>query len=94
MKSKEVVGMLNLRRGMSLKRKTGVSLRHTATVIDYLNGGAPGIHHDNMNMMCSGIHRILHQLLNDRSRPLDHFTSRNLVGNGIRQKVDNVGHGI
>ena len=45
-----------------------------------------------MNVFGSRIHRIFNQLLNDGSRTLNHFTSRNLVGNGIRKQLDDVGH--
>ena len=43
-----------------------------------------------MDMTGTGIDGILHQLLNDGSRSLDDLASSNLVGDGIREEVDNV----
>ena len=77
---------------MTLKSHARIGLRHTATVVDDLYGRTSGIDHDDMDMTGTGIDGILHQLLDDGSRSLDDLASSNLVGDGIREEVDNV-HG-
>jgi hypothetical protein len=45
-----------------------------------------------MDVLGSGIDGILHQLLDDRSRPLDDLAGCYLVGDGIWQQLDDVTH--
>ena len=79
-KREKVVCFTNLRSGMTFERKTCISFRHTLSIIDYLNRSAASINHQHINMRCSCINGILHQLLNNRSWTLNNLTSCNLVG--------------
>ena len=92
MKGKEVVGLCDLRGGMTLERQAGICLRHTLSIVDHLNHRSSGIHHHHMNGRSTGIHRVLHQLLDDRSRSLDDLTSSNLVGHTIRKQMNHITH--
>ena len=82
-KGEKVIGMTYLRGGMTLKRQAGIGFRHTLAVVNNLYGGAAGIYHQYVDTMCISVNSILHQLLNDGSRPLYHFACRYLVGDGI-----------
>ena len=64
---------------MPLESQARVGLRHAFAVVYHLYGGAPGINHQHMNVVGSGVYGILNQLLNNRSRSLNHFASRNLI---------------
>ena len=89
---KEVVRGLQLRRGMPLKAHTGVLGGHARSIVEDLDGSATGIQDVYLNGCGSGIDGILHELLHDRSRSLDDFTSRNLVGHVVGKDVDRLGH--
>ena len=92
LEGEEVVGTAYLRRRMALEGQSGIGFRHAVAIVDDLDGGASGIDHDDMDIPCTGVDSILHQFLDDRSRPLDDLTRSNLVGNGIGQELDDVGH--
>ena len=77
---------------MSLKAHSCVLWGHARSVVEDLDGSATGIQDVHLNGRGSGIDGILHELLHDRSRPLDDFTSRNLVGNVVGKDVDRLGH--
>ena len=68
---------------MTLKRQTGICLRHALPVVDDLDRGAPSINDDDMDGYGSCVDSILHQLLHDGSRTLYYLTSGYLVGNAI-----------
>ena len=90
MEGKEVVGLFDLRGSMALKGQTGIGRRHATAIIYHLNGRTTGIHHNYVDGLCPGIHGILDQLLDDRSRALDDFTSGDLVRDGVGQKADEI----
>jgi hypothetical protein len=69
---------------MTLKGKTGISLRHATAVVDNLYGCTSGIYHQDVDGMRSSVDSILHQFLDDGCRPLDDFSSSYLVGYAIR----------
>ena len=77
---------------MAFKSQTGIGLRHSAPVIDYLNRRATGINHQYIDVMSAGVHSILHQLLDDGGWALYHLTSSNLVGNTVGKKLYDVTH--
>lgn len=77
---KEVGRLAYLGGGMPLESQARVGLRHALAVVYHLYGGAPGINHQHMNVVSSGVYGILNQLLNYRSRTLYHLASRYLVG--------------
>ena len=80
---KEIICLTDLRGGMALKGKTGIRLRHSLAIINDLDVGATRIHHDHLNIPGAGINSILHQLLDDRSWSLYHFSCCYLIGNRI-----------
>ena len=80
---KEVIGLQDFRCGMALKGQTRVGGRHTLSVVDDLDGRAPGIQHDDADVAGTGVHGVLHQLLDDGSRALDNLAGCYLVGDGI-----------
>ena len=92
MQGEEVVGIGDLRGGVTLKRQTGVGLRHALTVVDHLYRGPSGIHHHHMDGRRTGIHRILYQFLDDGCRTLDDLTSSDLVGHTIGQQMNHITH--
>ena len=89
---KEIGCLLDLRGGMTLKGETGISLRHSLTVVNHLDRGPSGIHHQHMDGLGICIHGVFHQLLDHRGRALYHLSSCDLVGNTIRKKTDQVTH--
>ena len=65
---------------MTFEGQSCIRLRHTATVVYHLDRGAPGIHHNDIDMAGTGIEGILHQFLYHRSRPLYHLAGCYLIG--------------
>ena len=92
MEGKEVVGLLNLRGGMTLKGQPGIGLRHAMSVVNDLYGGAARINDDDADALCAGIDGVLHQFLDDRSRSLDYLTGGNLIGHRVGKQLNNVTH--
>ena len=92
MKGEEIVSLTDLRRGVTLERQSGISLRHSLAIVDDLYGSTSGINDDHMDGRRPGINGILYQLLDHRGRALDHLTSRNLVGYAVGKEMDDVGH--
>ena len=66
----QVFCRLKLRGGMPLKTQHGLVRRHPATVIYDLYESPAGILNHHRDLVCTGIHRILHQLLHYRRRSL------------------------
>ena len=77
---------------MAFKSQSGVGLRHALAIIYDLYRGASRIDDKHVDHGSTGINGILHQLLDDGSRPLNHLTSSYLVGNGIRQEMYQITH--
>ena len=69
---------------MALKAQHGVVRRHAAAVVDDLDERTPGIGHHYLDVRCSGIHRILHELFHYRGRSLNDLPGSNHVGNIFR----------
>ena len=92
MEGEEIVGLADLRRGMTLEGQTGIGLGHTATVVDNLYRGAPGIDDDDMDGLRPCIDSILDQLLDHGGGALDHLTCGYLVGYAIWKKRYDVHH--
>ena len=80
MEVEEVVGLADLRRGMSLKGQSCVGLGHALTVVNDLNGRAPGIDYSDVDVLGAGVDSILYEFLDDRGGALDNLTGRDLVG--------------
>ncbi len=59
---------------MPFESHTGIRLGHALPVIDHLDQCTTGILYIHLNMSGTGIHRVFHQLLYDRSGTLDHLT--------------------
>lgn len=80
MEVEEVVGLADLRRGMALKGQSCVGLGHALTVVNDLNGRAPGIDYSDVDVLGAGVDSILYEFLYDRGGALDDLTGRDLVG--------------
>ena len=88
----QVLRLADFGSGVSLEAHAGVGLRHTAAVVDYHDHRLTGIFHDEIDLRSASIQGILHQLFDGRCRTLDHLACRNLVGDAVRQKFDDVQH--
>ena len=77
----EVLSRGNLGRGMPLEAQHGLVRGHSAAVVNHLDQCSPGIGQDYRHLGGSGIHSILHKLLDDGSRPLDDLPRRYHIGN-------------
>ena len=86
----EVLGLADLRSSVPLEAQTGVSLRHAAAVVNDHNHRLAGILHHQVYLGGSGIQGVLHQFLDGRCRTLNHLASRNLVGDTIRKKFNDI----
>ena len=75
----EVGGIAYLGCGMTLERQACVRLGHALAIVYDLYGGAPGIYYYDVYLGGTGIHGILHKLLDDACRTLNHLACRNLV---------------
>ena len=64
---------------MPFKAQNGLVRRHSATVVNDLNQGPSGILDHHGNLVGSGIHGILHQLLHHRSRSLNDLSGSNHI---------------
>ena len=92
MKGKQIISFGDFGSGMALKCHTGVGFRHSFPVVDDLHQCFSGILDQDLDLCGTGINSILDQLLYNRSRSLNHFASRNLIGDTVRQKMYNVAH--
>ena len=81
---KEVVGLVNLRGGVTFKADSGIAVAHAAAVVNHLYQRAAGILHYQLNLGGPSVQRILQQLLYGRGRPVHHLAGRNLIGHTIR----------
>ncbi len=79
---------------MALEGNAGIGVAHSATVVDHLDEGAPGVAHYNLYVVGAGIDCVFHQFLHYRGWPLDHFTCGYLVGYGVGQESDYVAHSV
>ena len=92
MQREQIVGLTNLRRGMTLESQTGICRRHATAVVNDLNAGTPCIDHRHMDGAGTGINGVLHQFLDDGCRTLNDLTSSYLVCHTVGKKLDNVCH--
>ena len=81
----EVCGAGNLGRGVTLEAEHGVRGAHTAAVVYHLDEGAPGVGNYHVHLGGSGIHGVLHQLLDHGRGPLYHLSGGNHIGYPCRQ---------
>ena len=70
---------------MPLEAEHGIRRAHSRAVVDDLDAGAAGILHYHVHLGGTGVHRILHQFLDDGCGPLHHLTGGDHVGNVCRQ---------
>jgi len=77
---------------MSFKAHSCIRFTHAATIVNHLDQCFACIFYNKLDMSRAGVERVLHQFLHRRSRPLNHFTGGNLVGNGIRKLMNDVRH--
>ena len=75
--------------GVAFERGVRVALPQK---YEYFISGTASIDNQHMNRRGSCINGILYQLLDHRSRTLDHLTSSNLVGDTIGEKMNHICH--
>ena len=63
MQGKQVGSLPDFRSGMAFESQTRIGLGHTLSIVYHLDARLSGIGHRDINVMCSGIDGILHQLL-------------------------------
>ena len=68
---------------MTLERHARVSRRHAGAVVNDLDQSAAGVLDYDADVGCSGIDGVFDQLLDHRSRTLDHFSGGYLVGHRV-----------
>ena len=94
MKGIQVCDVSDFRRGMPLKCQACVCFRKSATVVYYLDVGFPCIHDPYLDERGTGIDSVFDQLFDDGCRTLDNLSRRNLVGDGVRQKLNDSSHDL
>ena len=77
----EIICRAYLGSGMTLESHPGIRLAHTLAIVNHLYQRASGILYEYLYISSTGIHSILHKLLDDRRGTLDHLSCRYLVGN-------------
>ena len=93
MQGEQIGRFPDFRGSMTLKSHSGIRFRHALPVVNYPYAGFPGIGHQYLDVLGTGIDSVFHQLFNDRRRTLYHLTGCNLVGYRIRQQTDYISRG-
>ena len=83
----EVVGLVDLRRRVTLKTKPCIAVRHSASIVDNLYQSATRILHNQLYLSGTRVEGILQKLLHCRRWTVNHLTGRNLVGNTVGQYI-------
>ena len=81
----KIIERLELARRVPLKCQRQVGPAHSPAVIDHLDQLPAGTLDEDLDSACSGVDRILDQLLDDRRRPIDNLARRDAVGHGRRE---------
>ena len=84
----QVVGVANLRGGVTLEGEHGVVAHHAASVVDHLDQLAAARLDVDANATGPGIERVLQQLFRDRCGALDDLAGGDLVGYIFGENVD------
>ena len=72
---------------MPLKAQNGLVRIHSASVVDNLDERSSGIGHHHFDIRGAGIHRVLHQLFDNRRGSLDHLSGRYHIGYIFRKDL-------
>ncbi len=81
----EIISRRYLARGVTFKSHSRVSRRHTAAIVNHLDQRSPRVLDHDAHISRTRINRILHQLLNHRSRTLYHLPGRYLISHRVRE---------
>ena len=84
----QILSLIDLAGSMPLDGKLGVIGCHSKTIIRHPNQALSAMLNIDLDCISSGVKGILDQLLDNGSRPLDHFSRGDLVGHDLRQYVD------
>jgi hypothetical protein len=83
----QVVDRVQLGGRMSLNSQRHLRRRNPFTVVGDLDQASPSPFDAHPDRVRPGVQGVLHQLLDDRCRPLDHFPGGNRRGNFRRQDL-------
>ena len=79
--AEKIFNAADLGGGVAFKTKAGIGFTHAATVVYYLHQFFAGVFEDQLYFGGPGIDGVFQQFFHGGGRSLDHFTSRDLVGN-------------
>src|SRR5207249_5277952 len=82
---KQIVGGLELARGVTFEGQQRVVVRHPVAVVDHADHALAADFHFDANRLRASIDGIFEQLFDDRSRPLDNFARGDFVRHRLRQ---------
>ena len=77
---------------MTLKSHACIRGRHTFAIVGNLNQRPAGIPHLDIYLRSTGIGGIFHQFLNHRAGALNDLACSYLIGYGVGEKFNYVGH--
>ena len=92
--AEQIVGLDDFAGGMAGQGQRQFVGRDAAAVIHYPHHLQSALDHRNVNSRGPGIDGVLHQLLDDARRPLDHLAGGDFVDQGLRERADGHGKGI
>ena len=77
---------------MTFKGHAGIRFVHSLSIVDYLNACSARIGEQDAYDRSTSVNGVFHQFLDNGSRALDDFASRNLVGDGVGEKMYQITH--
>src|SRR5919108_749881 len=84
----EILVARQLGRGVTLERQRKLLRRHAVTVVGHANERRTAVAQVDRDAPRARVERVLHQLLDDRRRPLHHLAGRDLVDERVGQPTD------
>ncbi len=91
--SKQILFIVEFAGRMAFDRPIEIFRRHSFAIVGHANQRTTAFFDPDRNLIGACVQRILNQLFNYRSRPLDDFAGRYLVGESRRQEMD-AGHAM
>jgi hypothetical protein len=89
----QIFGCADLGCSVAFQTHARISFAHALAIVNDLDELFTSIADDELNFFRACIQGVLEQLLYSRGRALHHFTSSDLVGDGIGKQVNDIGHG-
>ncbi len=81
----KIFDVMELARGMTLKRKQRIVAKHTAAVIRNADQSAAAVFNFDMDARRAGVQRIFQQFFHDGSRAFDNFAGGDLICDVVRE---------